>query len=294
MLAQVIGALVLLVVMREVFHTVYHPAGRGRVSSAVMASAWALAKYLPGHRARSLAGPVGLLVCVGAWAALLVFGWALVFWPAMPSGFAYSTGLDPSRRSGMLDALYLAMSTTTTLGLGDMVATSTALALVTTLSALLGLVVLTSAVSWVPQVYPALARRRTLAARAHLLQRGAILQRVDDLEPAVFAVVLIELSDALVRARVDLMQNPETYYFHDRHRATSLPVALGVVLELVHAGGSARAPSVRWGAQLLGAAAQDFLALIATTSLRDASSEEPTAELLARYCADHGHPNQQR
>lgn len=252
-LVQAVGALLVLAAVVDVFHTVYHPAGRGRLSSAVMASVWALATRLPGGRSRSLAGPVGLVACVGVWAGLLVFGWALVFWPVLPGGFAYGAGLDPARRSGVLDALYVALTTTTTLGLGDVVATSTALALATAVSALLGLVLLTSAVSWVLQVYPALARRRALAAR------------------------------------VDLAQSPETYYFHDRERATSLPSATGVVLELARAGACARSASVRLGAELLDEAAQDLLGSIATTFLRGAGAGEPADGLVARYRADHGH-----
>lgn len=289
-LVQAVGALLVLAAVVDVFHTVYHPAGRGRLSSAVMASVWVLATRLPGGGSRSLAGPVGLVACVGVWAGLLVVGWALVFWPVMPGGFAYGAGRDPARRSGVLDALDVAMTTTTTtLGLGDVVATSTALALATTLSALLGLVLLTSAVSWVLQAYPAPARRRALAARVDLLERTLADQRLDDLEPAVAAAVLIELSQALVLTRVDLAQSPETYYFHDRQRAMSLPAAMGVVLELARAGACARSASVRLGAELLEEAAQDLLGSIALTFLRGAGAGEPAGDLVARYRADHGH-----
>lgn len=285
---QVLGALAVLVVLRDIFHTIYHPAGHGRLSSSVMARAWALAIRLPGSRPRSLAGPLGLLAAVSLWTATLVLGWALVYWPAMPGGFAYGTGLDATQRSGLLDALYLALTTTTTLGFGDIVATTTWLSLATTCSALVGFVLLTSAVSWVLQVYPSLARRRTLAARLELLDRTRAVHRLAILEPSVAATLLVGLSDALVRTRVDLTQNPETYYFHDRQDSTSLPAALGVVLELVDAGRGVPDESVRLGAELLGEAVEDLLRAIASGFLRPARGGEPVADLLARYRDDHG------
>lgn len=287
---QVLGALAVLVVLRDIFHTIYHPAGRGRLSSSVMAAVWAAAIRLPGRRARSSAGPLGLLGAVSLWAVLLVLGWALVYWPAMPGGFAYGAGLDASRRSGLLDALYLAMTTTTTLGFGDIVATTAWLPLATTSSALVGFVLLTSAVSWVLQVYPSLARRRALAARLDLLARAQTAPRLPTLEPAVAASLLIDLSGALVRTRVDLAQNPETYYFHDRQDAFSLPVALGVVLELVEAGREVPDESVRLGAALLGEAVEDLLRAIASGFLRSALGGEPVVDLLSRYREDHGYP----
>lgn len=149
---QLLGALVVLAVLRDIFHTIDHPTGRGRLSSAVVAASWAVARRLPGRGARSLAGPLGLLGAVGAWTALVVLGWALVYWPAMPDGFTYGEGLDASRRSAPLDAVYLAMTTTTTLGFGDVVARTTWMAIATAGSSLVGFLLLTSAVSWVLQI----------------------------------------------------------------------------------------------------------------------------------------------
>jgi hypothetical protein len=65
----------------------------------------------------------------------------------------------------VLDALYLSTVAMSTLGFGDIVPVDGWLRLVVPVQALVGFLLLTAAVSWVLQVYPAPARRRVLAVR---------------------------------------------------------------------------------------------------------------------------------
>lgn len=74
----------------------------------------------------------------------------------------------------LVDAPYLSLVTVATLGFIDIVATAPLLRL---LIALIGFALLTGAVTWMRQIYPALTRRRVLPlrlatqAKAHTTER---------------------------------------------------------------------------------------------------------------------------
>ena len=131
-----------------------------------------------------------------------------------------------------MDALYVSSVTLATLGFGDIVPQARWLRVATPVEALMGFSLITAAISWVLQVYPALNRRRSLAARVDLLRQGGAAGRIDAGRSALVASQLGELADGLTGLRVDLTQNSETYYFRDGDAASALPALLGIVLEL--------------------------------------------------------------
>jgi Ion channel len=89
------------------------------------------------HQRLSLAGPVAFVTVIATWAGLLVLGWALLFWPHMPSGFRFDAGVEAGG-PGFVHALNVSLVTLTTLGFGDITPTSNALRLILPLEALLG------------------------------------------------------------------------------------------------------------------------------------------------------------
>lgn len=159
------GAALVLVVVRDIFHTLGHPEGQGSLSQLVLSTIWRLSRRRGGRgRLARLAGPLALLAVIVVWGAFAVIGWALLFWPSVPEGFRYASGASAGTNH-LLDALYISMVTMSTLGFGDITPTAGWLRIATPLEALFGFALLTVAVSWVLQIYPALTRRRVLAIR---------------------------------------------------------------------------------------------------------------------------------
>ena len=114
-------------------------------------------------------GPLALLGTVVLWTALVVVGWAVIYLPHMPEAFNFGSSLSPSRSSDVVSSLYVSAVAVTTLGLGDITPADPVLRLLTPLEALVGFVLLTAAISWILQIYPALVRRRALARRIDVL-----------------------------------------------------------------------------------------------------------------------------
>jgi hypothetical protein len=244
-----------------------------------------------GHRrVRALAGPLAMVVVVMAWVALIVLGWTLIFWPHLDDGFFISEGLQRTTRGGLLDALYLSMVTLATLGFGDIVPTAEWLRIAVPLEAMLGFVLLTAAVTWVLQVYPALTRRRALAIRLSLLRRADAVRTLSEEDVPMAANLLEDLAGEVVQARVDLTQYAETYYFRDGEESVSLPANIAMAVELAHAAERSPRPDLRFAGTLLDIALGDFARLLDAHFLRVGG---PPQAVLAAYAADHGHSGPQ-
>jgi hypothetical protein len=278
--STVVGALLVLLALRDIVHTLWHPSGRGGLSRRLMHVVWRAGRRAR-HRSRLgfLGGPVTMGAVVLAWVLLLVLGWTLVYWPHLPEGFVYGSGLDAAGRGRLIDAVYLSIVTLATLGFGDIVPESTWLRIAVPVQALIGFVLLTAAVTWVLQVYPALSRRRALALRLALLQRTG---------PSVPDPGLLrEVAGDLVHVRVDLTQHAETYYFGDVDPETALPRQLPVVLRLTAAARSSPDDAVRGGGEYLALVLEDLTGLLDRRFLHRGGS---VGDLVAAYADDHGHP----
>ncbi|MGY1620269.1 potassium channel family protein [Geodermatophilus sp. SYSU D00691] len=281
-----IGGAVVLAGLRDIFHTLWHPGGRGGFSERVMVGIWRAGRRRRHGRFGGLAGPIAMGVVVVAWVLVIVLGWALVYWPHLPSGFVYGSGLDPDTRAGFLDAVYLSTVSVATLGFGDIVPHDPWLRMVVPLQGLVGFALLTAAVSWVLQVFPALTRRRALAIRLVLLARTDACRLVEREDSPLAVTTLEALAADVVEARVDLAQYPETYYFRDGDEESSLPATLGIAADLAAAGAASPAADARFAGDLLGHALDDFARVVDEQFLR---SGAPTAEVLRAYAAEHGH-----
>lgn len=282
---SVVGAVVVMAGLRDLFHTIWHPTHRGGLSRLVMTALWRLSRRLPARRrVAGLVGPLGMVAVMGTWALAIILGWALIYWPHMPESFAFTGGLKPLERADLLDALYLSLVTVTTLGLGDIAPTAGWLRVAAPLESLVGFVLLTATVAWVLETYPALARRRGLALRLALLSRADPSMR--QLDCALGAAILESLATEVVRVRVDFTQYAETYYFHDGEDRTSLAVMVRYAADLAMHGQTARRTEVRLAAALLAAALDDLAAVLDQWYLRQGG---PTDAVFAAYTADHGH-----
>jgi hypothetical protein len=202
-----IGGAVVLAALRDIFHTLWHPRARGGLGRKVLAAVWRAGRPRRGRRrVRVLAGPLAMVVVVLSWVALIVLGWTLIYRPHLAEGFFISDALLATSRGGLLDALYLSMVTVATLGFGDIVPTEEWLRIAVPVEALLGFVLLTAAVTWVLQIYPALTRRRALAIRLSLLRRADAVRVLAEEDVPMAANLLEDLAGELVQVRVDLVQ----------------------------------------------------------------------------------------
>jgi hypothetical protein len=283
-----VGAAVVLASLRDIFHTLWHPSGRGGLARKVLAAVWRAGRPRRGHhRVRLLAGPLAMVVVVMAWVALIVLGWTLIFWPHLKDGFFIGEAVQQTTRGGLLDALYLSMVTLATLGFGDIVPTEEWLRIAVPLEAMLGFVLLTAAVTWVLQVYPALVRLRTLAIRLSLLRRADAVRVLAEEDVPMAANLLEDVAGELVQVRVDLTQYAETYYFRDGEESASLAASIGTAVQLAQVAERSPRADMRFAGKLLDTALGDFAGQLDEHFLRVGG---PPQAVLTAYASDHGHP----
>ncbi|MGW1362263.1 potassium channel family protein [Streptomyces chartreusis] len=283
-LVSLIGAGLVMVSLRDLFHTLWHPTRHGGLSRLVMTAMWRLARRLrTRRRVVGLVGPLAMVTVVGMWAGTVIIGWAIVYWPHMPGAFTFSPGSKAAQEPALLDAVYLSLVTVATLGLGDIAPGEGWLRLVSPLEALVGFALLTATVSWVLEIYPALTRRRVLAIRLALLRDAD--PTPEHLDSTAGALLLDGLATEVVRVRIDFTQYAEAYYFHDGEDHSSLAAMVGCAADLAEHGQAARRPDVRLAGDLLAGALKDLAAILDQRFLRTGG---PPAEVFAAYAADHG------
>lgn len=133
----VVGVAVIAVGLVDMFHTLLHPSGKGYLSSLVLSAVWRVSKAT-GHRLGSAVGPAAMVAVILLWVALEGVGWALIYFPDVPGGFMYSSGINPSAYPELAEALYVSFVTLATLGFGDVVPTDPWIRLASPAEALTG------------------------------------------------------------------------------------------------------------------------------------------------------------
>jgi hypothetical protein len=94
--ATLLGAALIVVTLRDIFNSLFHPLGSATVSRLlVVKPLWHVFRRLGGYHYAVLesAGPSMLLTIIGGWIVLLVSGWALIYWPHLSSEFLVASGL---------------------------------------------------------------------------------------------------------------------------------------------------------------------------------------------------------
>ncbi|MEU4067002.1 potassium channel family protein [Streptomyces wedmorensis] len=282
-LSTLAGAALVLFILRDVFHTLWHPTRHGGLSRTVMRSVWRLSALRATRwRSAGIAGPMGMMTVVAVWTLTVAVGWGLVYWPRMPEDFSYATGLDPAEHAGPVDALYVSLVTLATLGLGDIAPTSGWLRTLAPMEALVGFVLLSATVAWILGVYPALARRRALALRLSHVRRSPSSARAIDSDGG--AALLDGLASTLATITVDFLQYAESYYFYDGDENTSLPGQLGYAYDLANRAAAARHPDVRLSAAVLRTALDDLATVLDERFLRTGGTPE---HVFSAYADDH-------
>lgn len=286
----VLGVLLIVLALRDIFDVLFHPLGRGMIARRVVRGIAA-----GGRRASRksgtlglLAGPLSYIAVVGTWAGLLVVGWALVFLPQMPDGFRYDPGLDPSRHAGFLDAVYVSLVNLTSLGYGDITPASTGMRLLGPIETMFGLGLLTASISWLISIYNSISRRDSLAHEVALAKESEerLGEKLADADPALLESMLASFSEQLIRTRRDLIHFPIVHYFRTEDEERALAGLLPFLGSLAdEAGEESRPHSLRVRAEILRLAIDDFAETLRRRLLMPGSS---TDETLRHYQSDHG------
>src|ERR671917_470610 len=168
LLATLVGAILIIVALSDIFQTLFHPSGKGSLSRTLIYGIWKATRLVVSRypRVLQLAGPLGFLVTLAAWTVLLTLGWAFVYWPHLPNGFSFDPGMDPSRNAGFSSALYFSIVSLATLGYGDIVPDAKWLRIIAPAQALTGFGLLTASITWLLLIFPALSYRRAFADNA--------------------------------------------------------------------------------------------------------------------------------
>lgn len=279
------GLLVVLVALWDIFHTLWHPGGFGRIARRVFQLVWWATKHVLPSRTRQLAGPIGILGTVTLWTGLVVIGWTLVYLPHMPQGFYFGSSLEPARSSDVMAALYLSLVTVATLGFGDILPADALLRLLTPFEALLGFVLLTAAISWILQVYPALGRRRSMAKRLSILRTRQATDVVSGGDACVASRMLDAVTEGVIQVETDLLQYAESYFFLEEDDELSLAATLPHALTLAEAGRRSASREVRLAGDMLLTAVESLAERLDRVYLRTGSA---APAVLGAYAADHG------
>jgi len=279
------GLLLILITLRDVFDTLWRPSGFGTLSKLTFRLVWRASKLRKANsKTLRSAGPLGVLVTLGAWSGLMVVGFALIYLPRIPEGFYFSSPLEPASSSDLVTSWYISVVALTTLGVGDIAPSSPLLRVVVPAEALLGFVLLTAGISWILQLYSALNRRRALARNLTTMRRVHADRIVETGEAGVAVSLLEAARGEMAAAEMDLLQYSESYYFRDGDPDISLVAALPYVAQLVQAGGRSASEEVRIAADMLENGLAEVLRLLREQYLGQVGGTQDT---LRAFAADH-------
>jgi hypothetical protein len=281
--SSLLGAAIIVYGLTDVFLTLVHPHARGRLTRAIFAGVWRLTARL-GSRARAAAGPIAAITVVLAWSATQAVGWAFVYLPHVPDGFLYSEGIDPANYVDFFEALYFSLVSLSTLGFGEVVPTAPVIRVLSPMQAVTGFALLTGAATWLLQLFPTLARRRAAALSLTFLGAAKYAERIPEMDAAAAAAVVLGVAQQMAVVRVDLSQNPESYYFREGEAPTSLGHALPIAEKLAHAASGAPHVDLQTAGDVLDHALEDLGAC-----LRDnfGARGESRSELIDSFARDH-------
>jgi hypothetical protein len=280
----ILGAAVIVVGLQDVFHTLFHPAKAGDISDAIAASIWRFFHTLiPG--ALSLAGPLAFVMIVLFWAASVVIGFALIFFPLLPAHFTFTQGLDPANYRSFLGAVDISLSSLISLSIGAY-SKEVIIQCLMGIESTLGFGLLTAAVSWLLSIYPVFEHRKSLAHEVSLLHFAEVTgaRRLEDISDTDLHQLLEGFAAQVITCRNELSQFPITYYFHEDETKTALAGVLPYLADIAEQN-VRRDGAAGLSATILGGAVEDYLKLIASSFLKRSFTSRD--EILHAFASDH-------
>jgi hypothetical protein len=279
----VVGAVLILLMIADVFQTLLYPHGSGPVGRAIMRGFWLLSRELRG-RGPFIAAPLAMAAVIAAWAALAAIGWALLYLPHLPDGFVFGAGVP--QRGDFAEALYISLVTLSTVGFGEIVPAHPLLRLVAALQAVTGFGLLTATVTWILQTYPALNRRRALAHQLNLFREAAGPGGLASLEPLHAAGLLESMAGSVAAVSIDLLAFHESYYFREVEQRGSLPATIAYAQQLASHAQLSENPELQFAGRMLHAALEGLADVLRG---RFGHSGTTSADVFDSYELHHRH-----
>jgi hypothetical protein len=170
------GSLLMFVALLDLFLTVlYARAGAGFISDRIARSTWIFFRWFSkcfGRRrplVLSLSGSFIVVSLVAGWAIMLVVGAALIMHPYLGTSVRSSGGTNST---DFLTALYAGGSSISVIGSGNYSGETPAFRLVYLFNSLIGMSVMSLALTYVMQIYNALQKRNGFGLTLQLMSRG--------------------------------------------------------------------------------------------------------------------------
>jgi hypothetical protein len=237
-IAPFAGALLLLMLSRDVLITVFHPEGHGGplfrvLSRGVWAGIRGVARRAGGPRQGTIltyAGPLLTVVMPAIWVVILVVGFALLYLPWIMELVEIPGTPGPPWR----EAVYHSLNASSTLGMGDVHARHTSLRWLTAIQALAGFGLVTAALSYFMGVYRELPVMRTLAAeiRNRLDEANAVQAILSDEQRNDWDQWFEHVARTLIHLRHVFAQYPILHFFRPSPAQDEFLVQLGRLLQL--------------------------------------------------------------
>ena len=230
------AALMLALLLVDVFSTVFDPRGRGgplnRRQNRLM---WRLIRKVGADRPAFLAlgAPLMVVTTLWVWVVLLVVAFAVAYFPFMDT-FLKSPG---ELSHPAMEALYYSGYTAATLGFGDVVPALPWLRLLAPVEAFLGFALLSVSVTYLLAVYRELLAMHTLASTLNAYVRAELVEELRRTEvPAEANRFLEYASVALLRNLTAHFQYPILHYFRPEDERSALPVQLAPLIDVMRPG----------------------------------------------------------
>lgn len=282
-----LGCALIAVSILDQFQTLFYPAGHGTLSSWIGRIVWGLIRLIGRWKqnALTLAGPISMLAIIIVWGNLLLFGWALLFYPELNS-FTMMQGIDPRQHHTFADAVNISLGSLITLA-GDMMPTERLLRFLMGVEGVVGFGLLTASVSWLLSVYPILESARSFAQQVMSLYSARQKAGVNllDLQESEAHSVILGLAAELATVRNQMVQFPVTYYFNVGERKTGISVVMPFVAYLADKAELDRRAGVHLAGCVLSHAVETFAQFVGGTFL-DMPNSDRNAVLIA-FAKDH-------
>jgi hypothetical protein len=289
-LQVVFGLVMVSVALHDMFHTLFHPSGRGALAEFISFRMWHVFRRLfPANHSRlSLAGPLAFVATVFVWGTLIVTGFGLVYRPFLYSSFVMAPGLDIRQHQSFFDAINVSLGSLITVG-GDFNTNSRWLRFAMGSEAVMGFILLTASLSWALSIYPILEYRRSAAHRLSLLYHAHHSERigVSSIPEQETEQLVIGLATDITKIRNDLLQFPITYYFHEDDPQSAFAGALPLAMDIANRANRPESGTpVRVAGIMLQGAIHDLLALLGAWFL-EMQNEPDDVRLMHRFAEDH-------
>lgn len=235
-----LGSALLLLLAFDVLVTVFHPQGRGgpinRVQNDCVWKAFRLVGRRRDGRRRStllaFCGPVLAVLTIVTWGIALITGFVLIYYPFIESFHVSPPTSDTS--SPLARAVYYSAYTASTLGIGDVVAPTAALKLLTVVESLSGFILIPISVTYVLAVYRDLSVATTLSLDIYgYFQRGTaqVWEEIEGARAQAFDDWADRTARDLLHVTQAHAQYPILHYFYSADSAQALLVQLGRLVQ---------------------------------------------------------------